>query len=194
MSLQKHPKSRIDDNYYEHLNAYRHKTTKSSYVLRMKEMMRHAEELLRVNENIPEALDLIKKAIVIGDTVEGMDDALFDQSIICINHYAMLGLPAHREPGLSVAESSNTSSTYSLEKSLFLLMNAEKMVRKRKDYRSHQIVSNLYNNLAIALKTNGLFDQAMVFIKKAQSVNFNNKLKTAATDLNMGVLSSAQGK
>lgn len=121
------------------------------------------------------AVKLIHKAVQINDSLfHNNDSPQFDACIHMLNNKAVLCMKIDNDA-----------------RGLFFLREAEKMIRQRSAYSNHQRVSDVYNNLALISKRNGLLELAREYLSKAQAINFKHKLPSGFTDMNMGTVMSA---
>lgn len=192
--------SKVVQNYSAVLNSYNEKEKSRINKQRINQMVIRANDLMEKNMNIEEAVKLLISAIQMGNQIGAFSEEEFDEVILSMNHYAMRSLdmqvqaPGPEYPPKFEGSFLSREPVNSEEKALFLLLHAEKLVRNKPGYSAYQTASNLYNNLGIVMKRHGFLEQAMQYLRKAQSINFNHKLRTAQTDMNMGVLLSALGK
>ena len=169
--------SQVVKNYFEQLNQYQNKKAHSITFSRVDELASTAENVLKNDGKLEVAIELLQKAIKMFDKLMPSDHSLFGKGLKMLNNKAMLLLGQSED-----------------DKALYLLRNAEKMVRKRPDFQGYAAISDMYNNMALAFQRNNFLDYAKDYLEKAQSLNFRHKLPTGVTDMNYGCLLSSMGK
>jgi tetratricopeptide (TPR) repeat protein len=169
--------SAVVENYDELLNQYQHRKANSVNLDKVAQLIRTTEEVMQNDGKLEVAVILIKQALQMQDKLLPGDYSQLEKCIKMLNNKAMVYLDKGQD-----------------DRALYLLQNAEKFVRKYKDYRGQSEIANLYNNMALGLQRHNFLGFAKDYLERAQSLNFRYRLPTGKTDLNYGCLLSAMNK
>lgn len=140
-------------------------------------MISTAGKVLENDGKLEVATELIFEALPLHEKLFPGDYSLLEQCLKLMNNKAIAYMNQNRD-----------------DKSLYLLKAAEKLVRKNPRYSGFQTISNMYNNMALALQRNKFLDFAKEYLEKAQSLNFRYKLPGGITSINYGCLLGAMKK
>jgi tetratricopeptide (TPR) repeat protein len=169
--------SSVINNYHEELNMYRNRKAHAINLARIEELVNTAESVIENQGNISVAVKQLKKAIRIYDKLSNNDNKFFDKAVRILNAKSVSRL-SHEKDG----------------EALYMLRQAEGLIRGRPTYDQWDIISSIYNNMSLGLRKHSFLDLALDYLQKAQGVNFRHSLKTGLTDLNVATLFSMMGQ
>lgn len=136
--------------------------------------MQTAQNVLDNDGKPSVAIQLIHKSVQIYDKLFYLNDSSqFDKCIHMLNNKAVVSMKQGKDP-----------------LALFFLRETEKLIRQRPRYGNFQRISDVYNNLALISKRNGLLELGKEYLSKAQAINFKHRLRSGFTDMNMGTVLS----